>query len=238
MQYFPNNTLANFTTRLPQEITMGSDSWEVGLSEIHFPVNWNTLPSEDSSRIHIIDSPGSSVSWTIGAGRYKSIEAICKEVTKRFDGYLRLEWLDGPARVQAVVKTGVYKIRLSKLLSKLLRLPRNLEGLEKDDRYFFGDVVPRTNLTAETLYVYCDLARHQMVGDSSVPLLRIVSAPESTTDSCVVTYPTIQYVAAKGGTVQTIEVDIRDDTGKRIPFNTGRVVVVLHLRKKLYSAIN
>lgn len=217
---------------------MGSDQWEVGLSEIHFPVNWNTLPTEDSSRIQIIESPGSSVSWTIGAGRYKSIKAICLEVTKKFGTYFDLDWLDGPARVLAKVKTGVYKIRLSKLLSKLLRLPRDLNGVENDERHILGDVVPRTKLTAETLYVYCDLATHQMVGDSSVPLIRIVSAPESTSDSCVVTYPTIQYVPAKGGTVQTIEVDIRDDTGKRIPFNTGRVVVVLHLRKKFYSSIN
>jgi hypothetical protein len=35
--------------------------------------------------------------------------------------------------------------------------------------------------------------------------------------------------------VQTVEIDIRDDTGVKIPFERGRVVVTLHCRKRKES---
>jgi hypothetical protein len=238
MTYFPNNTLANFTTRLPKEIVLGTNDWEVGLSELHFPVNWNTIPTTDKGRIVIHYKEGGTVEWSIGAGRYRNVKSLCKEVTRRFEGYLHLTWLDAPGRVEARVMNGVHKLRLSRLLAEKLGLPRLLTGDEGYDNVHLGAVAPRSNLSAQSLYVYCDIVRHQMVGDSSVPLLRIVTVPETARDACVVTFNNIQYVPAKGGTIQTIEVDIRDDTGKPIPFNAGRVIAVLHLRKAVQPVIS
>ena len=39
MNYYPYNTLTNYTTKLHSEISLQGD-WEVGLSEIIFPKNW------------------------------------------------------------------------------------------------------------------------------------------------------------------------------------------------------
>ena len=36
MDYFPNNTLASFTTRLPEMLDLDG-SWEIGLAEIQYP---------------------------------------------------------------------------------------------------------------------------------------------------------------------------------------------------------
>ena len=35
--YFPNNTIANFTTKLATPIQLRPDQWEVGLVEISYP---------------------------------------------------------------------------------------------------------------------------------------------------------------------------------------------------------
>jgi hypothetical protein len=39
MDYFPNNTLASFTTRLPEMLDLDG-SWEIGLAEIQYPHSW------------------------------------------------------------------------------------------------------------------------------------------------------------------------------------------------------
>jgi len=35
--YFPNNTIANFTTKLATPVQLRPDQWEVGLVEISYP---------------------------------------------------------------------------------------------------------------------------------------------------------------------------------------------------------
>ena len=44
-QFFPNNTLTEFTTKLPSTIEL-TNEWEVGLAEIMFPRSWYTIPEE------------------------------------------------------------------------------------------------------------------------------------------------------------------------------------------------
>ncbi len=44
-QFFPDNTLTEFTTKLPSTIEL-TNEWEVGLAEIMFPRSWYTIPEE------------------------------------------------------------------------------------------------------------------------------------------------------------------------------------------------
>src|SRR5207244_4938613 len=40
--YYPDNTLTRFITKLPSSVSLSGD-WEVALSEIHFPRTWYTV---------------------------------------------------------------------------------------------------------------------------------------------------------------------------------------------------
>jgi hypothetical protein len=42
MDYFPDNTLPHFTTRLPQMMDLDR-SWEIGLAEIQYPNSWYNI---------------------------------------------------------------------------------------------------------------------------------------------------------------------------------------------------
>ena len=68
-----------------------------------------------------------------------------------------------------------------------------------------------------------------------VPLLRIV--PVEGRDAEIVTrvVDPMQYCSLVLRGFQTVEINIRDDTGVKIPFERGRVVVVLHCRKRKES---
>jgi len=45
-------------------------------------------------------------------------------------------------------------------------------------------------------------------------------------------YQNVQYVPLHRKQFDTVEIDIRDDTGRRVPFERGKVVVTLHFRQR------
>ena len=51
IEYFPNNTLSNYGTKLPQPFEL-KEEWEVGLSEIQFLIMWYNS-NESKSRLHV-----------------------------------------------------------------------------------------------------------------------------------------------------------------------------------------
>jgi hypothetical protein len=46
VKYFPNNTVAHYTTKLPESLNLNGD-YEVGLSEIIYTKSWHNYPPED-----------------------------------------------------------------------------------------------------------------------------------------------------------------------------------------------
>ena len=71
-----------------------------------------------------------------------------------------------------------------------------------------------------------------MVGDAQVPLLRIVPVEGRDGEMITRVLDPIQYCPLLQRQFQTVEIDIRDDTGSIVPFERGRVVVTLHSRKR------
>ena len=83
----------------------------------------------------------------------------------------------------------------------------------------------------ESLYVYTNVVELRVVGDSLVPLLRIVPLSGRQGDTVSKTFQKTQYVPALCKEFGTIEIDIRDDTGRPVPFERGKVVVTFHFRR-------
>ena len=82
-----------------------------------------------------------------------------------------------------------------------------------------------------SLYVYCDAAEAIPVGDIKAPLLRVVDAAGNFGDLIHRLYKTPQYVPVSRKEFNTVEIDIRDDTGRPVPFEFGKVVATLHFRR-------
>lgn len=80
------------------------------------------------------------------------------------------------------------------------------------------------------MYVYCDVLEHVLVGDTKSPLLRIVQVDGKGNDTVHARYEKPIYVPLQKKHFESIEIDIRTDTGKPIPFEYGKVIVTLHFR--------
>ena len=82
------------------------------------------------------------------------------------------------------------------------------------------------------LYVYCPLVEPRMVGEAQVPLLRIVPVEGRDGEMITRVLDPIQYCPLLQRRLQTVEIDIRDDTGSIVSFEREREVVTLHCRKR------
>ena len=76
-----------------------------------------------------------------------------------------------------------------------------------------------------------DAAEAIPVGDIKAPLLRVVDAAGYLGDLIHRLYTTPQYVPVSKKEFNTLEIDIRDDTGRPVKFEFGKVVATLHVRK-------
>jgi hypothetical protein len=90
------------------------------------------------------------------------------------------------------------------------------------------------NAGIHSLYIYCDIIEPSFVGDTYAQLLRVVEIPHHIPfgEQCVITYQKPHYFSLNSRLFDTIEIDIKDDTGAPIKFQFGRSLVTLHFRKK------
>ena len=84
----------------------------------------------------------------------------------------------------------------------------------------------------DSLFVYCDVLEPRVVGDSQVPLLRIVSVEGGNGELVTRNYENVHYVQRQRKTFQTIEINIRDRASVNVPFEAGTLNIALHFRQR------
>ena len=161
---------------------------------------------------------------------YVSVEAILSKMKELVDNEKRStddvrflhDALSRKVTVHLQNKTEVYFSDIGQMLgispNKVISRTSNAEravGLE----HGFHD-----------LYVYCDIIQSQYVGDALVPLLRIVPVEGKDGERISKSFIRPQYVPVSGRQFETIEVNIKPDTGEFVPFEFKRVLLTLHFR--------
>lgn len=81
------------------------------------------------------------------------------------------------------------------------------------------------------IMLYCDLLEPVPVGDTKAPLLRIIDAKGANGEMLHRSFDDARYIPLQKRNFDSIELDIRDDLGKPIPFESGKLVVTLHFRQ-------
>lgn len=135
--YFPNNTLGEFTTRLPQHFDLSGSEWEVGLAEIQFPMTWYNV-GEDEAELHawIANNSEGEATGIIDVspppGHYESPDVLIKQINKNLaaidtvDASIRFAYNEISKKISIEFKskknniTGQFKIHMSKQLTQLM----------------------------------------------------------------------------------------------------------------------
>ena len=226
---FPNNTLTEYRVCLPQTISLTGD-WEVALTEIHYPHSWNNVQENFKNRFYLRNQEFSEV-WEaliIPPGHYSSVVDVITKINEvisandRFkdEMQLSLDTLNRKVTVHLRNKTEVYFSNIGQMLgfspNTVISITSTAERAV-DLEHSFHD-----------LYVYCDIIQSQYVGDALVPLIRIVPVEGKDGERISKSFIRPQYLPVSRKQFETIEVNMKRDTGEFIPFEFGRVLLTLH----------
>lgn len=84
----------------------------------------------------------------------------------------------------------------------------------------------------DSLYVYCDLIENQLVGDCRTNLLRIVPVRGQYNDIVNEIFTAPHYVPVLKKQFETVEISIKTDQDRLVPFQFGKSIVKLHFRRR------
>lgn len=254
MLFYPSNTVTHFTTRLENPISLTGD-WEVGLVELQYPHSWSNLERNEGriSYTHVKFSeteeilPGSLHRTTrLPTGYYETPQQLIDSINKfislvveemELTSFPKFKYDPITKRLMGDINKGA-NIQFSPAICSMLGVDARQNPIlnyDEDDDYivdFVGDNACDVNRGFCSLYVYCNVLEQVPVGDTKAPLLRIVNVSGKSGDSVRTTYAKPVYIPLQQKTFDSIQVDIRSDIGRPIPFEYGKAIVTLHFRHR------
>jgi len=186
MNYYEDNAVAQFTTKLAQTIELDGD-WEVGLSSIGVPAEVeNAIAKECYCNIYYDDVH----KWilTLPAGHYykisHAIDALHSEqrriLGQNVKQIVRFTHISSRKRVLVSTHSSIMrrvKFKFSLDLARMIGFNAGTIYLGKDVP-ITGEKPLDLGSNLNSFYVYCDLLQPILVIDTKVPLLRIVDKSE------------------------------------------------------------
>ena len=242
MDYYPDNTLSDFTTKLFKPINL-SGEYEVALTEISFPHSFYNL-TEPFNRV-LYSGNGSQRNIReifVPPGYYHDLAELFSTMYELMDDLgkanIKLTLNKNTQKVNAKLRDGAF-VELHPVLAAMLGFVekpddkllsfRILNSLE-------GNLPIDLNGGLYSLYLYTDIVADQMIGDAFAPLLRIVHIDKRKCGDIVTcTYQSPNFVKMKMKYFDTIDMHIRRDTGEKISFQRGKVIVKLCFRPVKFS---
>ena len=225
MDHFPDNATTNYTVKLPKHISL-KGAWEVALTEIQYPFSWYNVI--DSKNLLVAeDREGRRSVVKIPQGYYSDFELFLKTIKLcGLPESMRLSHGNISRKVTVSMTQGG-KLHFFTGLAEILGFFPNTV-IDKSTRA--PNMANLQNISS--LYVYCDLVDAQLVGDTHAPLLRIVNVEGKHGEMIRHTFHTPYFLPLRSQEIETVEVYIRDETGSKVPFQGGKVIVTLAFRKR------
>lgn len=223
-QYFPDNKVSHFITQLPTPIELGNAQYEIGLVDFIYPHSWNTV-RKDNNLFGFDLGNGELQGRRVPAGCYNTITQLLKAmVLASFQN--KIEFHYNAVTKRTTIKThGKAKVLLYTGLAEILGFePGEFQGTVQ------SPFIANPDVSFPVIYVYCDLIEPQIVGDVQAPLLKIVKVEGKDGDVVNAHFVRPHYVPINRQHFQTIHVETRLNSGELVPFESGKVFLVLHFR--------
>ena len=241
MKFFPDNTAQKYVTRLANQISL-SGAWEVGLFELEFQKSWYPISAESCRfRYHyLLGDVAKSEYLRIPVGFYPSMKDVVTKINTAIATFSTTIW---PREKWANFKYDEFTQKISVQLRKgdnfeFSEEMKNVLGFSipymigtmMDSYTWPADEVCDLDRRVRSLYVYCDILEHVPIGDVKAPLLRTVAINGKHGERIRQIFDKPLYVPIQKKNFDTIEIDIRSETGDIVPFQFGQSSVTLHFR--------
>jgi len=231
MNIYANNTAAIYTTKLPKPIELQGE-WVVSLKEISAPAAFDNVPHGycSFSLKNVLNDE--ITEYFLEGGMYENKEKVLEELNRLANGHNVSFYLAGrrTRRVKVTVgKTHAYQPSL--MLAHILG-HSNYQWYGEGEYYAQAEMKLPPRMMITTLYVYCDVLEHIVVGDIHAPLLRVIDMrPNSRLEKMHKTFVSPLFVPLQKKSFETIEVNLMTDEGRPAPFSRGKSHVVLEFKR-------
>ncbi|KAJ8043891.1 hypothetical protein HOLleu_11191 [Holothuria leucospilota] len=239
MDIFPDNTLAHYYTHLSKPLELRG-KWEVAMCGISYTRSWYDLDHDSGSFGVKLGSSEDPRVFTYGNIRTDVGPVDLAKLLSKSDANTSWSWSEMNAKFTVRVRTtdptycSIFATdRMATITGFTSRAIGIIEDVEDETYVHFRSTRPADLHPIHQLYVYTDIIEHQLVGDTTAPLLRTVPAGNKFGETIDVDFSKLHYKPIARSLINNIEIDIRDETGMSIPFENGRVIVKLHFRQKL-----
>ena len=240
--------MSNYKTKLAKEIHLDVNRWEVGLAEIVYPISWHNVMNANFKVRKLIDSKWVWLEGSIPDNRYEDVVQLLRVLKDEVERIMNDQFhaiafsLLTNRHVKVFIEDG-YGLQMSKSLVEILGFGDSNDctlttfGSENCDfisenKSIYSPFIADVHRGLRTLFVHCNIIQSQLVGDQYVPLLRTIAVRGETDSVVAEPFTNIHYMNVERATFQEIEIHITDETGKNIPFQYGRVIVLLHFKRK------
>jgi len=162
--------------------------------------------------------------------RNEEVLELLNEITALYNIEFRLA---GRRNRKVKIDIGdTHEIRLSENLAIILGLSSQRGWYASGEHVATSQMILPLKENVYTMFVYCDILQHVVVGDTMAPLLRVVDMKRHSGKPKMHTINnTPLFVPIQKKMFDTIEVNLMMDTGMPVPFDDGKSHVVLELKK-------
>jgi len=235
MDYYPENTVAKYTTWLNNPIELDGE-WEVGLTEISFPYEIENILDGECYFYLSNTNYNNPLKISIPGTHVKTFEDISEHLHNaqlpytNTDAAVQFTFIRNQNRVRMLSPPNT-TVEFSPFLARLLGFRY---GAKYSEASVLAEQRMRLRSTLRSIYVYCDLVEHVPVGDTKAPLLRIVNRSMIETRVHQTFNPPL-YIPLQKRCFDSIEINMMTDTGLPVPFRFGKSFVVLEFRRAVYK---
>ncbi|GFW25337.1 integrase catalytic domain-containing protein [Trichonephila clavipes] len=189
LQTDAENKISHFKTQLPSPVCLNGE-WEVGLSEIIYPHSWRNV--NETNNYFLYKAGDGNISSTVK----RTIDVGCYETMLDIISAVQLALPKNPNRFTIIYNKATKRVKINAVQGSSL----HLENLGE----FFLRLL-RSNFTPNC-------------GDTQAPLLRIVRTKGKDGETISQYYDRPQYLPLVRHSFQTIQSELRLNSGDFVPF--------------------
>ena len=116
----------------------------------------------------------------------------------------------------------------------------NLTMADDEEKNFVGDYPFDLSAGKQLIFIYVTIIEYQYVGDTKAPLIRVLDSKQRLNNGSPceieptrrIVFSNLEYKKLLSKNFQSIEIQLRTETGELVPIaGTGKVILTLNLKK-------
>jgi len=240
------NHSGHYTTYMDTPITLDREQWKVAATEVTLSNCWFNITKDIGQMTIGFTSPvRPHERIQIEAGYYDSAKSLKEAMNVAMQDSVSKAYFYNPEEsipdeIALSIPPGEYVVldrSLCTILGFVEEVDDNCTFVNDDSNpgrnmSFIARRKCYTNRTLQNIYVYCNIVKPGVVGDSTVPILRVFPA-NAAQHSTILHHEFLHphYRPLETGDLSVIEIKLCDKYGNILTFHSGDVVLQLHFKR-------